>query len=98
MTALTAHKTFLEDVLQRQRTRRIAVDPAHRYPSQPQLSEAGPSRPRAPRPDVLSKLNVANYIVEEETVRNDYCEWYGASGEWGSNHVLGAGDAEMCEE
>jgi mRNA (2'-O-methyladenosine-N6-)-methyltransferase len=97
MAALTAHRAFLGDVLARQAERRKLVDKAHTFPAAPTVSEAGPSRPRAPVAS-NSKLNVANYVVAEETVRNDYCEWYGVSGEWGSNYVLGVGQEEICEE
>lgn len=53
--------------------------------------------PRAPSP-TPSKRNVANYIPAEEAVRNDYAAWYGVSGDWPSNYVLGAGSEEICEE
>lgn len=72
-------------------------------------SQAGPSRreaPTSPRrthgrstsPSSPSKRNVANYIPAEEAVRNDYAAWYGVSGDWPSNYVLGAGSDEICEE
>ncbi|WWD17063.1 hypothetical protein CI109_101500 [Kwoniella shandongensis] len=52
-------------------------------------SVAGPSK---------TKMMVVNYVKEEETIRNDYSEWYGVSGEFGSNYVMGARDQEICEE
>lgn len=103
MTALTDHRSYLTDVLARQAARRTAADPAHTYAPQPVVNashlppsppssepEAGPSRP--------SKTNVVNYVPAEEAVRNDYAAWYGVSGEFPSNHVLGAGEKEVCEE
>lgn len=51
-----------------------------------------------PTIDYASKSNVVNYVTEEESVRNDYADWYGVSGEWGSNYVLGAEDERICEE
>ena len=92
MTALVAHRAFLDDVLTRQASRRALVDPAHPFPEQP----------LRPEPAVVSaqpsKANVVNHVPEEETIRNDYAGWYGVSGAFGSNHVLGAGDEEICEE
>jgi hypothetical protein len=98
MAALTEHRAFLHDVLARQVQRRALVDPVHAFPTAPEVSEAGPSRSRLPSAGTNSKLNVANYVLAEETVRNDYCEWYGASGEWGSNYVLGAESEQINEE
>lgn len=107
MTALTEHRNYLNDVLARQARRRLRVDTAatstfSTWPSQPVIphdqNEAGPSRPAGVVPNQLSKANVVNYIQEEETVRNDYTAWYGASGEWGSNFVLGAEAERICEE
>lgn len=45
-----------------------------------------------------SKANVVNYVPAEEAVRNDYAAWYGVSGAYPSNWVLGAGDNEICDE
>ncbi|WVF71216.1 hypothetical protein IAT40_006016 [Kwoniella sp. CBS 6097] len=56
-------------------------------PSSEAKSEAGPS-----------KSNVVNYVAEEETIRNDLPGWFGTSGEFGSNYILGAKDEEICEE
>lgn len=71
-------------------------------------AQAGPSREggvlspnrtgRPSPPPSPSKRNVANYIAAEEAVRNDYAAWYGVSGDWPSNYVLGAGSDEICEE
>ncbi|WVR09721.1 hypothetical protein IAU60_006797 [Kwoniella sp. DSM 27419] len=100
MTALVEHRTFLDDILNRQAKRRSLIDPGHVFPAAPTLTE---------RPDVASntlkgaaveasKDSVVNYIAEEETVRNDHTAWYGASGEFGSNYVLGAKEGQICEE
>lgn len=95
MTALVAHRNFLGDVLDRQAKRRAAIDPAYAFSPAPEL--AGTSR-RPASNGTNTKLNIANYVVAEETVRNDYCEWYGASGEWASNFILGAEPDQICEE
>lgn len=94
MSALTAHRSFLSDILTRQSSRRQAIDPSHTFPPQPSIDLS------AIKADDIqpSKKNVVNYIPDEETIRNDYAEWYGVSGEFGSNHILGAEDQEMCEE
>jgi mRNA (2'-O-methyladenosine-N6-)-methyltransferase len=47
---------------------------------------------------VKSKANVVNYVPAQEALRNDYAAWYGVSGQFPSNFVLGAGDEEICEE
>lgn len=39
-----------------------------------------------------------NYIPEEETIRNDYCQRYVDGGEWPQNWVLGADPARRFEE
>lgn len=112
MTTLVEHRRHLSDVLARQAARRRVADPSHRYAQQPLLShehrpiypqvEAGPSSTgkgkAVPSPSGPSKDNVVNYIAAEEAVRNDSAAWYGVSGEFPSNFVLGAGDAEICEE
>lgn len=104
--ALVEHRAFLSSVLTRQLNRRQLIDPTHDYPPAPVVPVAGPSyTSKAPGVDsgpapapAPSKDNVVNYIAEEETVRNDYADWFGVSGEWGSNAVLGAKDEEICEE
>lgn len=88
-----------------------SIDAAHTSARvwDPQPVIAGPSRARHEDEDkgdagaggsagTPSKMRVANYVPEEETVRNDYTAWYGASGEWGSNFVLGAEPERVCEE
>jgi hypothetical protein len=95
MTALVAHRAFLGGILDRQTKRRAAIDPTYAFPPAPEVSGTGRKLPSA---GTNTKLNVANYVVAEETVRNDYCEWYGASGEWGSNYILGAEPDQICEE
>lgn len=98
MAALSAHRSFLSDILARQAERRSVIDPSYAFPTAPEVSESGPSRRPPTTTGTNTKLNVANYITAEETVRNDYCEWYGASGEWGSNYILGAEPDQICEE
>lgn len=101
MTAIAAHRSFLADIQARQSARRAAIDPSYSWTTQPNLNHgnavAGPSGTWK-GVDYISKANVANYIPEEESVRNDYAAWYGASGEWGSNFVLGADEGQVCEE
>jgi hypothetical protein len=40
----------------------------------------------------------ANYVPEEETVRNDYCAHFGQSGEWPQNFVAGSEPSRRFEE
>ncbi len=96
MTTLTGHRSFLSDVLSRQLNRRALFDPTHTFPSQPTIT--GIPTQEADDPLQPSKAKVLNYVSEEETIRNDYAAWYGVSGEFESNHILGAGDEEICEE
>ncbi|ORY26151.1 MT-A70-domain-containing protein [Naematelia encephala] len=96
MSTLAAHHSFLTGVLDRQSRRRQAVDPDYTYSPPPSLTFAASTKPS--EPTAPSKENVVNYIKQEETIRNDYTTWYGVSGEFGSNYVLGAGDNEICEE
>ncbi|RSH86798.1 uncharacterized protein EHS24_005071 [Apiotrichum porosum] len=105
MAALVDHRNYLADVLARQAVRRRIADPGHEYGAQPTLSHASSSHlPPSPPPELEagpskpSKTNVVNYVPAEEAVRNDYASWYGVSGEYPSNHVLGAGEREICEE
>ncbi|KAK8864626.1 hypothetical protein IAR55_001876 [Kwoniella newhampshirensis] len=62
------------------------------------LAAAGSSNVRVGDDKGASKDNVVNYVEEEETIRNDYSGWYGVTGEFGSNFVMGAEDEEICEE
>jgi mRNA (2'-O-methyladenosine-N6-)-methyltransferase len=97
--ALVEHRAFLNSILERQSSRRWTIDPAHTLPPAPRLSSASSGfLDEAESSAGPSKANVINYVGEEETVRNDYAAWYGVSGEWGSNAVLGARDEEICEE
>jgi hypothetical protein len=95
MAALTVHRAFLNDILSRQSSRRALIDPTHTFRSQPTANHHVPILEETAQP---SKANVVNYVSGEETIRNDYAARYGASGEFGSNHILGAGDHEICEE
>jgi hypothetical protein len=95
MTTLSSHRAFLADTLSRQSARRDLIDPTFQYNAQPEIrghiyttnAEAGPS-----------KRNIPNYIPEEETIRNDLTERYIQTGEFGSNHIQGAAEGEICEE
>lgn len=95
MTALIEHRAFLSDILSRQHDRRAAIDPDHDFPLQPEITGYDHPTPAQAGP---SKRHVVNYIEEEETVRNDLSGWYVQSGEFGSNHISGAADSEICEE
>ena len=97
MAALVAHRSFLNDVLDRQSQRRAEIDPSHSFPAQPSISSSS-KRPPPSDLDVKTKANVVNYVQEEETIRNDYTTWYGVSGQVGTNFILGANDGEICEE
>ncbi|OCF39790.1 hypothetical protein I317_06399 [Kwoniella heveanensis CBS 569] len=111
MAALAEHRAFLLDILSRQAERRSLVDPAdtrQNLAPQPTLRDYVPSTSSSKYQNSQSitstpgagpsKSNVVNYVAEEETIRNDLPGWYGASGELGSNYVLGAKDEEICEE
>lgn len=59
--------------------------------------------PREVRPDLppAKKARCAryeNYIPEEETIRNDYCQRYVDGGEWPQNWVVGAEMERRFEE
>jgi hypothetical protein len=43
-------------------------------------------------------MRYANYVPEEETVRNDYAQRYVDGGEWPQNWVLGAQPERRFEE
>jgi mRNA (2'-O-methyladenosine-N6-)-methyltransferase len=100
MAALIEHRSFLSDILSRQYDRRRLIDPDHAFQSQPAVTGY------LPRQDDLrdemvagpSKRRIVNYVKEEETVRNDLSGWYVQSGEFGSNHIHGAAEHEICEE
>lgn len=106
MATLAEHRAFLNSILDRQAKRRRLIDPEAVFPTQPVI------RGRIPRAThytiskddegeedgQISKENVVNYVNEEETIRNDYCEWYGATGECGSNFIMGAEGDDICSE
>lgn len=86
-----------------------ASPPVSRSPSPD--AHAGPSRvtqvvhphPRVVRPDLpISKkarcARYANYVPEEETIRNDYSQHYVDGGEWPQNWVVGAEMERRFEE
>lgn len=99
MTTVAAHRDFLASVQERQARRRRLIDASHAFPSLPPIAGRKTSAPLETNAEAgPSKLNVVNYVPEEETVRNDYCAWYGASGRWGSEYIKGAADNEICEE
>ena len=100
MTALASHQAYLGDVLARQRARRRLVDPEAVYLAQPEITlplgyATGEDNENQAG---QSKANVTNYVAAEETIRNDYCAWYGVSGQEGGDFILGAEDHEICEE
>ncbi|WWD03279.1 hypothetical protein V865_001330 [Kwoniella europaea PYCC6329] len=103
-TSIASHSTFLQDILNRQTKRRKTIDPDYTFPHQPEVRS---NNHREPSPvsestlgDLASKRNVINYVKEEETIRNDYCDWFAKSkeNEFPSNWILGARDEEICEE
>jgi mRNA (2'-O-methyladenosine-N6-)-methyltransferase len=112
--ALDAHRSYLQQVRERQRARRaqVALATASLGPSRAQsrthsrtpsalASPPGPSAASsssAAASEARSLANVANYVPREEAVRNDYAAWYACSGQWPSNYVLGAADGEICDE
>lgn len=99
MTTVAAHRDFLASVQGRQARRRRLIDPSYAFASLPPIAGRPLSDPLETNAEAgPSKLNVVNYVPEEETVRNDYCAWYGTSGHWGSDYVQGAADDEICEE
>ncbi|KAG2123422.1 MT-A70-domain-containing protein [Suillus clintonianus] len=68
-------------------------------PSSPQLAP----RTRPQRQDLhpakrARVARYANYVPEEETIRNDYSQRYVDSGEWPQNRVLGAEPSRRFEE
>lgn len=104
MAALVEHRSYLSDIVARQAARRRLADPEHTYAPLPVLVHdrsaiAGPSKTaKGKAASAPAKDNVVNYISAEEALRNDYAAWYGVSGEFPSNYVLGAGDEEICGE
>ena len=104
MTALAEHRSFLSHILTRQYDRRKLIDPTHAFQQQPSIT--GYSARHDDSRDVddgqpvagPSKRSIVNYVQEEETVRNDLSGWYVQSGEFGSNHIHGADEHEICEE
>lgn len=76
-----------------------APSPVESTPSSPQLA----SRTRPQRQDLhpakrARVARYANYVPEEETIRNDYSQRYVDSGEWPQNRVLGAEPSRRFEE
>ncbi|KAI0077654.1 MT-A70-domain-containing protein [Panus rudis PR-1116 ss-1] len=70
-------------------------------PSSPELSL--PPKPRVIRPDLppakkARAARYANYVPEEETIRNDYSQRYVDGGEWPQDWVLGAEPERRFEE
>ncbi|ODN98027.1 hypothetical protein I350_07669 [Cryptococcus amylolentus CBS 6273] len=100
MAALVAHRSFLNNILDRQAERRQLIAPGETFPAQVHIRGRAPqAAPRFGAEDGLtSKDKVVGYVKEEETIRNDYCEWYNATGEYGSNFIMGAGEGEICDE
>jgi mRNA (2'-O-methyladenosine-N6-)-methyltransferase len=76
--------------------------PVHSSPSPPPSPIFG-SKQRQPRPDLppakrARVARYANYVAEEETIRNDYSQQYVDGGEWPQNWVLGAELEHRFEE
>ncbi|RDB19671.1 N6-adenosine-methyltransferase subunit METTL14 [Hypsizygus marmoreus] len=77
-------------------------------PSTPPLNESPPSSPPIRTHDLLRPdlppakrarvVRYANYVPEEETIRNDYSQRYVDAGEWPQNWVLGAEPEHRFEE
>ncbi|WWC69941.1 uncharacterized protein I206_103885 [Kwoniella pini CBS 10737] len=105
---ISSHRDFLNDILLKQRNRRKLIDPEYNFPVPHNLSRKSQDDSSAVQDQhdaqeeeengVISKDNVLNYIKEEETIRNDYCNWFGKSNELPSNYILGSKDEEICEE
>jgi hypothetical protein len=79
--------------------------PATTPPSSPEhgTSFAQMQAQRTNRPDLppvkrARVMRYANYVPEEETVRNDYAQRYVDGGEWPQNWVLGAQPERRFEE
>ncbi|WVN87666.1 uncharacterized protein L203_102852 [Cryptococcus depauperatus CBS 7841] len=112
MVAIAEYRAFFNSVLDNQAERRKFFAPNHTFPAQPAIlgraSKEGSKSTQEPSEKIQSrrtseeeqpsKENVVNYVKDEETVRNDYCEWYNHSGEYGSNFIMGAKDDEICAE
>ncbi|KAG2143861.1 MT-A70-domain-containing protein [Suillus cothurnatus] len=76
-----------------------APSPLHSPPSSPQLAPR--TRPQRQDLQPAKRARVAryaNYVPEEETIRNDYSQRYVDSGEWPQNRVLGAEPSRRFEE
>ncbi|KGB76743.1 transcription regulator [Cryptococcus deuterogattii 99/473] len=106
MATLAEHRAFLNFILDRQAERRRLVDPDTVFPTQPvicgriprAISHAASYNDEGKGEGRAIKDNVVNYVKEEETIRNDYCEWYGATGECGSSFIMGAEGEDICSE
>lgn len=101
----SSHRGFLSDILAKQAARRELIDPEASigWTPQPAISSSpstatDPSQVDTDGNGVTSKANVVNYIEAEETIRNDLCEWYTLTGEFGGNYIHGTGDDQICEE
>ncbi|KAG0700505.1 MT-A70-domain-containing protein [Suillus ampliporus] len=76
-----------------------APSPLPSPPSSPQLAtRTRPQRPDLPPAKRARVARYANYVPEEETIRNDYSQRYVDSGEWPQNRVLGAEPSRRFEE
>lgn len=74
-----------------------AASPAPSRSASPDASERR-DKPELPPPKRARVLKYANYVAEEETVRNDYAQRYVDGGEWPQNWVLGAEPEKRFEE
>ncbi|GJE89455.1 MT-A70-domain-containing protein [Phanerochaete sordida] len=72
--------------------------PASRSPSPALPARPAPYRPDLPPPKRARMARYANYVPEEETIRNDYSQRYVDGGEWPQDWVLGADPEHRFEE
>ncbi|KAG6856848.1 hypothetical protein H0H87_012906 [Tephrocybe sp. NHM501043] len=67
-------------------------------PSTPETTPRDLHRPDLPPAKRARLARYANYVPEEETIRNDYSQRYVDAGEWPQNWVLGAEPEHRFEE
>lgn len=110
---LASNSALLARVRDVQRAHR-ALLPPHQLLSLPDIASPSPdpSPPSSPVLKVIPKVaradlppakrarvaRYANYVPEEETIRNDYSQRYVDGGEWPQNWVLGAEPEHRFEE
>jgi mRNA (2'-O-methyladenosine-N6-)-methyltransferase len=72
--------------------------PSDSPPTSPVSKTQQPLRTELPPAKRARVSRFANYVPEEETIRNDYSQRYVDSGEWSQNWVLGAEPEHRFEE